>query len=356
MSDSNDVLVRPYQKGDEERIVPFLEMYMGWRSPRGVKPEDHWLWKYLENPVSLAAVCIAEHGGNLVSAAASIPTEIKIGQEIVLAAQGTDMCTSPDFRGKGLIGKVSDCRDQIKENRGMEMDYGFPNKASSHVSLNKRGFEAAPLNFMQYRYIINLEEFFQGSIGKAKRLAYSAVKAVKRASVSTDIEILEIESFGREFDELFDECSAYFDVIPVRSSRYLCWRYKDSRAGNFKAYSAKRNGELCGYAVIGRRGNDASIADLLVKPGDIKALDSLIAQSLKYADESKVCSLLCLLPDNHPYSRRFLAGGFLPEERYTGEIEMSFIWKSLKLSGDAVRILKDEKSKCHITLGDTDWI
>ena len=353
---NDEIFVRPYCHGDEEKIVPFLEMYMGWRAPRGVIPAEHWKWKYLNNPVSDAAVCIAEFNGNLISAAASIPSEILLRGKPVLSAQGTDLCTSPEFRGKGLIGKVSDCRDKIKEDLGVKLDYGFPNKASSYVSLAKRGFEIVPLKFIQFRYVIDLDEFFPGSVRNAKRMAYSAIKSMRKVSSSPEIEIEEITEFRKEFQELFEKCSKNFDLIAARRPGNLNWRYLDPRAGQFKAFCARRNGELVGYIVIGRRGNDASVADLLISPKDTKALDSLIARAIQYAAETEACSLLCLLPNEHPYGRRMAAAACLAEERYTGDVKMSMIWKGPELDEGIKKMLKNQYIKCHITLGDTDWI
>lgn len=353
---NEEIFVRPYRLGDEEKIVPFLEMYMGWRAPRGVVPTEHWKWKYLDNPVSKAAVCIAECNNNLISAAASIPSEIILRGKPTLSAQGTDLCTSPEFRGKGLISRVSDCRDSIKEDLGVKLDYGFPNKASSYVSLEKRGFEIVPLKFIQFRCVIDLDEFFQGSVGKAKRIAYSAIKSMRKVSSSPDIEIEEIMEFGKEFQEFFEKCSKNFDLIAARRPGNLNWRYLDPRAGQFKAFCARRNKELVGYIIIGRRGNDAFIADLLISPKDTKALDSLIVKAIQYATETEACSLLCLLPNEHPYGRRMSAAGFLVEERYTGDIKMSMIWKGPDLDDNIKKMLKNEYIKCHITLGDTDWI
>lgn len=359
MSDNiinEEIFVRPYLPGDEERIVPFLEMYMGWRAPRGVTPTEHWLWKYRDNPVNDAAVCVAEDQQEIVSAAASVPSEMIIQGKPILAAQGTDLCTSPEYRGKGLIGKVSDCRDRLKEDLGVKLDYGFPNKASAYVSLEKRGFRQVPLKFVQYRYVINMDEFFQGKVGKAKWLGYAAIKAVRKTSSGSEIEVREEQRFGEEFRELFEKTAKTFDLLAARRPAYLNWRYADPRAGQFKIFSARRNSELVGYIVIGKRGSDAAVADLLVAPQESKALDALINRAISYAKEIKAWSLLCLLPKEHRYGRRFPAAGFLLEERYTGDVKMSMIWKGPDLDESVQNLLKNAELNCHITLGDTDWI
>ena len=352
----NDTIqIREYKNGDEEQIVPFLEIYMGWRSPRGIDPIEHWKWKYLDNPVGEIMLCVADYNGDLISSAASLPAMMKIGNIEVLAAQGVDLCTSPDFRGMGLIGKVSDCRDRINEKAGTAVDYGFPNRASSHISLEKRNFEKSWVRFSQFRYVINMKEFFRGNTGKAKSLAYSAVKSIKKVSVSPNVKIHEESEFNSEYDELLEECAKDFDIMIRRNSDYLNWRYADWRSGNFKIYSARCREKLCGYVVIGKHGCDASIADLLCC-GDTEVLNSLIAQSINYAAEIKACSLLCVLPNGHRYSKRFSAAGFLIEERCTGDLKMSLVWKSLGLNEGSKNILRNKNSKYHITLGDTDWI
>jgi hypothetical protein len=159
-----DVEVRAYLKGDEEAIVPFLENIMGWpATSTTVDHFEHWRWKFLANPLGFHLVCVALFDGRVVSHSASMPVRVKVGDRTVIASQGVDLCTDPSFRGGGLIGRTMACRNRMKDEHNVELDFGFPNEASYHISITKQGFTDLKIVMLQHRYIISYEPFnFKG--------------------------------------------------------------------------------------------------------------------------------------------------------------------------------------------------
>ena len=366
MRPPSEVVVRRYREGDEARIVPFLERVMGWPSVcSGVPRLDHWRWKFLGNPMGFHLVCVAEQDGEIVSHSASIPVQMSIGGTIVLASQGVDLCTDPLFRGRGLIGRTMECRNRMKDEHGIALDFGFPNQTAYHLSLIKQGFTDLGIRVMQHRYIIDEKRFFSKlRFGQLKRLGYNSYQLVRR-SLGRGTEAIggmlleSTMSFTPEVDGLGRLAAEEFDLMIVRDHRYMNWRYADPRAGDFIIRTARRNGRLVGWMVHKQEDREGSrflnIVDALADPGSPEAISVLLMDAISLAEETGIETILCCLPDGHPYARSLADVGFLSQVRFTGERPMSMIYQERTLSETGMGGLPDG-ARVHIMLGDTDWV
>lgn len=362
---SNGLKVRPYEPGDEERIVPFLEEYLGWPEVRlDCAKVDHWQWKYLSNPLRYHLVCVAESAGKVISHSASIPVHMKVGSRTITAAQGVDLCTHPDFRGQGLIGMTMACRNRMKDDHSVSLDFGFPNKAAYHVSSIKQGFRDLDVRMLQFQYIIDRDNFFRKvRFGSLKRIGYDSYLFFKRSmSGAGEDDALEIRgeaAFGSEHDRLFERASPQFDLMLLKSSSYLNWRYADPRGGTSWIRSAYRNGRLNGYMVhkvdVKNGTRFLNIVDALVDRGDEVALQALLVDAMALARDLKIETVLCCLPEKHPYNHVLTDLGFMSQVRLTGERQMGMIWFNRTGEERLTETLRGRPA-VHLMLGDTDWV
>lgn len=364
---TGDARVHRYEDGDENRIVPFLEMYMGWPSVISSVPHlDHWRWKFLGNPLGFHLVCVAERNGEMISHSASLPTRMKVGQGMVIASQGVDLVTDPAFRGHGLIGQTMKCRNKIKDDHSVALDFGFPNHAAYQLSLVKQGFQDLNITMLQHRYIVDSELFFSKvRFGSIKKLGYGSMEAVRRSlsrpvDLGEGIVVEEATSIGAEFDRLYESASRDFDMMIVRDSGHLAWRYGDPRAGRFIIRIIRSDGVLAGYMVHKEEERDGTrflnIVDYLMDPQYSHLHSRLISDCKSLAQDLKIETILCCLPQGHPYEKSLSEAGFRSEVRYTGERPMSVI--ALERGGGhaLMDIMKKKDLRAHIMLGDTDWV
>ncbi|MBI0584222.1 MAG: GNAT family N-acetyltransferase [Methanomassiliicoccus sp.] len=359
--------VRPYEKGDEERIVPFLEKNMGWPATDvSVSPLDHWRWKFLSNPLGFHLVCVAEIDGAVISHSASIPVRMKVGDRTVVASQGVDLCTDPAFRGAGLIGRTMVCRNAMKDQHDVRLDFGFPNQASYRLSLGKQGFHDLGITMLQHRYIIDEEQFFKKvRFGPIKRIGYSTYIMLKRplgprVDVGGGITLGREREMGEEFDNLYAKASEAFDMMIVRDSGFLTWRYGDHRGGDFIVRTARDNGRLVGYMVHREEVKDGSrflnIVDALADPAAPDAIPLLLLDCISMAKGMEIETVLCCLPEAHPYGKHLAEAGFLSQVRMTGNQEMKVIALERGGTTDLINRLTGRGLRAHIMLGDTDWV
>jgi len=310
--------VRVYRPGDEGRIVKFLDEQMGWPAASvGGSILDHWKWKYLSHPLGINMVCLAECDNEIISHCASLPVKMSVGGKEVLASQGVDLCTHPQYRGRGLMGMTMQIRDLLKENHKVALDFGLPNPASYHVSTVKRGFQELGLNMLQHQFIIDPEEFFRKvRFGPLKRLGYASLVTIRR-SMLKDVGDLDVESqehFTERDSTLYERESRNFDIIASRSSDQLNWRYCDPRAGAFLRRGVREGGRLLGYSVLKEEVRDGTkylnIVDLLVEKERNDVLIALLLDALEEANKQGAESAICCLPEGHPYGRSLQEPGF----------------------------------------------
>jgi hypothetical protein len=362
-----DIEVRACRAGDEAAIVPFLESTMGWpATATAVDHLEHWRWKFLSNPLGFHLVCVALHDGKVISHSASMPVRMKVGEHTIIASQGVDLCTDPEFRGAGLIGRTMACRNLMKDEHHVQLDFGFPNAASYKLSVTKQGFRDLGIVMLQHRYIIDEEQFFSKvRFGSIKRLGHFSYQVLRRSlgpriDVGGGITLGSEAEMGAEFDELFDRASEDFDIMIVRDSGYLNWRYCDPRAGDFIVRTARNKGRLVGYMVMRDESKDGSrflnIVDCLADPRSADAIPLLLMDCISLAKGMDIETVLCCLPEGHPYGKRMNEVGFLSQVRYTGEQDMKVIALERAGDGPLMAAMTKKGLRTHIMLGDTDWV
>jgi hypothetical protein len=67
-------------------------------------------------------------------------------------------------------------------------------------------------------------------------------------------------------------------------------------------------------------------------------------------------TVLCCLPEGHPYGKRMNEVGFLSQVRYTGEQDMKVIALERAGDGPLMAAMTKKGLRTHIMLGDTDWV
>jgi hypothetical protein len=277
----------------------------------------------------------------------------------MLASQGVDLCTHPDHRGKGLMGTLLDHRDRLKAQRGVAFDFGFPNELSYHVSTKRQGFWEVNMSMMQHRFILDREGYFSKvNMGQLKRLGYSSYVVLQRAvhrNDGSDLIVQDIERFSESDDELYQRVSLDFDIIAVRDHRFLNWRYRDPRGGSYIVRGIREGNELLGYAVLkGEIDRQLIIVDMLAVPDRAEVVHLLLMDALERGRALGSESALCALPKGHRYERHLRELGFVAEPRMTGDAPMRMIW--FPRGTEDLAILSSPNPRCHIMLGDTDWV
>lgn len=354
---SSRALVRKYEEEDNEALFDFIaEDNNKWPpfeiSCSGV---DHLNWKFWDNPIAPSIGCLAEADGRVLSFYGSTMAKACVGGKRYLARQNVDMFTRSEVRGGGLMRRVVDFYQEEVDKSDSRLSYAFPN-ASSHSILGRRGYRDLPTSMVEFQYIIDPRSFFGGRLALLKTTGYQIYQRLKASPVVGDEDILEDRSqeFDEQADALFERAAKSFGFIVVRDHKYLNWRYADPRSGNFVIRQFRRGDRLIGYIVLKIIDRQCYIADLLIDPEHLSALDNLLSSAKGVASEGDATIMFCRLPHGHPYTDSLKASGFImqADSEVLGNNRMIYRTDDKEIR----RALEDYETVCHLTFGDTDWI
>ncbi len=320
------VQLRTAEKGDSGSIVGLLGRTAEWPGydHRGTAI-DFWEWRYIQNPIGFTNEIVAITDGKVLSHAASLPTELIMGQRVHLCAQFSDLFTDPGNRGQGLMESVMSALYTRDLESGIEMEFAIPSPAGYELCL-KANFVEMSVRMGQYELITNPDRFFSSvKFGTLKKMAYGGMKLVRgRGSIDMEeVDVQEVATFPDDITTLTKEFEHSFDFIVQRDEKYLRWRYERPESGIFKIIISRKSGKISGYAVLrpylvsGQRYMD--IVDLITLTDDQDSLNALIKRCVKLCHQEDANMLQMWLPTDHPFLPELGRLGFLLRQPVHGE-------------------------------------
>jgi GNAT superfamily N-acetyltransferase len=228
----------------------------------GERPSEAELeWFYEQNPVRPASVLIAEADGKTVATAAISFVRMSIGDRSVEVGMPLRVATDPDYRGRGIFGRLEAENEERVRDLGVPLLLTVPNASSAPVFLNRLGWK--PLRSLR---------------------VWARLAARRRAPRSEEVERFTpgrpAHPGGRD--------------LVLRDSDWLNWRFADSPT----AYHLI---EQEGYAVAGSRGRYGVVA-------------AVEGELLAAAAAASGARLVIAAPPPWQY-QRYIFGGYVPTHR-----------------------------------------
>jgi GNAT superfamily N-acetyltransferase len=357
-----ETAIRAATQGDSQGVIDLLTGAMEWPGflHHGSKLE-FWQWRYARNPRGFTNEVVAVRDGKVCAHAASLPTDLIINGIERRGAQYSDLLTREDMRGQGIMERAVPLLHRLNIERGLEVEFAFPSVAGEKV-VRKAGFVDLPVEMGQYELIANPDGFFDKvKFGGIKKIAYSGIRALKgnRAKDDPSVQVTESASFPEDIRAMVERFQAAFTLVLRRDPEYLNWRYADPRGGHFRILIARRGPSTAGFMVLrpytieGRAYMD--IIDLAAEAGDGGAINALVKEGSKICVDEGSNILQIWLPTDHPYLPDLGRAGFLLRPTGPGERKMKLLYRPAE---GADRLAQDLKGsmKCHLVLGDTDWV
>jgi GNAT superfamily N-acetyltransferase len=273
---------RIYSPADAGRVLNLLQTSFGaWPGRRVVahdRPAEFLRWKHERNPHGPSFILLAEADGRLVGMRAYMPWPLAAGGEEVGAVQAVDLATHPDYRGRGVSSELTmRARETLRETTAFSL--GLPNELSRSQS-RKVGWEpvgALPL-WVRVRRPLRVARRARALRSAGRALAVPSADAAPVAELLVD--------HGAVAGLLADARAAEPRFATRCDVDYLSWRY-EPQLGDYRAVVEHRAGALTGMAIFGlrQRGElwEASICELLVRPGDHRTVARLLRQVIRAA-------------------------------------------------------------------------
>ena len=264
-----------------DELVNLVDLSFGSKMPK-----EFWEWKYILNPFGQKDLTVvATENGKIIGARPYIPFQMWVNNAKVKTLNGGDGMVHPDYQRRGIFTKMTQFAFEYYTKSGYSFMIGFPNQKSAPGGIK-----------VGYKILSNVETLFYpvnpGKLISTKLyikflpdimgfLYKTLFLSMPKLDVSS--EEYEIKNFSRYNDEIIDidELRDKSSIDIVRSEDYLKWRFDQHPKFNYEYIIAKKNDQICGYAVISKqkRSNgivNGRIIDYLIKDNDINCFKAII--------------------------------------------------------------------------------
>jgi hypothetical protein len=265
-------------------------------------------WLYNNNPYGAGRVWLAidQNRNATVGMAAAFPRRFYVGGRDVRAWVLGDFCLDVQYRSLGPALQLQRACLEVVEEEQTGLCYDFP--SVSMMGVYKRlGFGmtdkmlrlAKPLRIdRKVRAMIKYPaaQRFLSSAGNVL-LSLGSLKRISDKAVEISV---QNDACGKEFTALMHEQRGQLPIYLQRSAAYLNWRYVNNPLASYEIMTARRHGELKGYAVWTQTGEDAAVVDLFAENNQA-IVTALLAELVARLASCGVMTLSMWLNESHPW-------------------------------------------------------
>ena len=295
------VKIKQFEASELDALLSFLRVaYPG----EPLKSDStFWKWHFLENPyVSLDDIplWIVRSGDKIVGQVASIPVDLKVGEEVRRALWTVDYTLLPEYRPGGV---------------GIYLLEAGRSYCKTLLSLGYNENSSTVMSFLKWKPLGSINRYqmllFPGHAAReisrlapARHLAnlmYAPFRPDLRQLLPAENGVLRaVTTFDSSFDELWLDASPRWPCAVVRNSRFLEWQFMRQPGKKYDVLGYYKDDRLSGYIVLffrrpedGEASPKAAISDLCYgKENPEEVIDSLFVGALRLAIERRAGSLV----------------------------------------------------------------
>jgi hypothetical protein len=257
-------------------------------------------WSYFQNPFGKprAWLAIDTSSSRAVGMVAAFPRQIKVNNAIVQGWNGGDTSVDRAFRTLGVALKLRGAVKACVDRHEMPFVYSHP-VDRMQVVLKRVGHHIIG-SFVRYGLILRTDQLLQKLSGYCPGVSIltSLTNILpplqwkhRFAGKKFCVRLLPGNSFGNEFDDLYQRVCQRYPVMAVRDSAFLHWRFtKNPGVKDFRIFCLEETGRFQGYAVIGFEKSAARIMDMLID-GDRLAMRSMLLGVIRWLRANRLCTL-----------------------------------------------------------------
>jgi hypothetical protein len=254
---------------------------------------------------------------SLIGAAGLLPRQFSLGGDIVDAGAAIDLNVD---RGNRIVGPALSLARAVvstAEAEGRAFLYGMPISSAAAV-LQRVGY-AAVGEMTSWTLLLRSEFKLRQKLrsGMLAKLAAPLVDATMRLTsparchrLPPSVAVESCRTFDDRFDRLWNRAVRRFDIIGVRSTSFLNWRFARCHDVEYQAFALikQRDRELLGYLVWYRDENSFVISDLLTT--DENSTTWLLAEFTRHAHAAGVDAIRFSCLASNSFYRQLADAGF----------------------------------------------
>lgn len=328
----------------------------GWE----IDPAAHLAWK-LSSPDGDLACAVGRLHGRIETVVNVVSRRVRIGEQETTSVDFVDVAVRPEHQSKGLFSAVRRPRDaelagepivQLSNTRHPVVLGTRPSRGTRLLGRKIRVLFLPLPGLRAGSGLPRARPLPPVSVAAGLRLLSRISKLRhRRSAVASRYRLDTVERFDSRAARLFECAATDFDVVTVRSTAYLQWRYLDHRAGDFIVREASLADDLVAYAVSRKIGQLGYLVDLLCHPDHADALHTLVADAVSRLEARGATAVECWLPTGHPYYGSLRAAGFVDTHRSTNTG-----YRPYALPAQEIETLASPRTRLHYMLGDTDVV
>lgn len=293
----DDVEIRPYQPGDEQRILDTFNLVFRQQCGAGFvdRTMDEWAWQFLRNPAGHRIMLALAGDGTVAAQFAGVPMVADTPWGPQRFVHCVDSMTHPAWR-QGLPMELftrtgrrfgAQCL-QI----GEALCYGYPVELAFRIGQQ----------FLRYESMRGIDYLIRDV-------------ATAPPALPPGLHVERVAALPEQVAALWAVVRAEKSCLVRRDARYLQWRYLDHpRASDYELWTVRRGEQLVGSMVWRGRVDlvpgAAAIVDWLVPEGDAAAASALLAVAAQRQQQIGRPRLLFVVPPWSVEWRTCLQHGF----------------------------------------------
>lgn len=285
---------RAYQTGNEQSILELFE-----KSFNRVLSKDWWNWRCLQNPAGQALIELAWDENLLVGHYVVTPIVTFVHGKSVLCGSTSTIMVHPDYRGRGIFGRLGERTEARMIEAGYDLTTSFPNNLSHAPYVKKlKSVDIYEIPFF--------------------RLPLTASLCFPTPSEHLE----EVIEFDKQFDAFWEQSKENYEVITARDRLTLTWRYLMNKVEAYQVFKWNDAGVMKGYMVIKQYGNEIQIIDLLTVP-DVNVSLNFVLKAIQLAQNIHCSSVSLWLNVANPLHAELESLGFrndVPIFYFTGRV------------------------------------
>jgi Acetyltransferase (GNAT) domain len=309
---TGDVQIKQFEASDMEPLLSFLRV--AFPGEPNKSDASFWKWRFFENPYICQdniPLWVVKAGDKIVGQVASIPVDLKVGDEVKRALWLVDYMLLPEYRPGGLAIPL------------FQVSWSY---CKTLLSLGYNENSSAVMRLLRWKPLESINRYqillFPGHAAKeishlapARRLAnllYAPFRPDSALlSAPEDGALRKALVFDSSFDELWSDASTQWPCAVVRSSRFLEWQFMRQPGKKYDVLGYYKNDRLLGYVILffrkagaGEAPPKAAISDLCYGPSRAEeTIDNLLKGALRLALERKAGSLVTDVLDDRVEAR-----------------------------------------------------
>lgn len=302
---TNDPRIEQFELSDQEALLSFLRIAYPGEPRKG--DASFWKWHFLESPYTSRddiPLWVVKAGDKIVGQVASIPVELKVGEEKRRALWTVDYILLPEYRRGPL---------------GISLLHASWSYCKTLLSLGYNENSSVVMRFLKWKHLGSINRYqmllFPGHAARevsrlapARHLANLLYAPLRPSSAPLLNEgaLREVTRFDSSFDELWQDASARWPCAVVRNSRFLEWQFMKQPGKRYDVLGYYERERLLGYVVLffrkaglGGASPKAAISDLCYGTvNSQRVVDALLQGALRLALERRAGALVADVLDD----------------------------------------------------------